>query len=259
MEKITDLKALLRHEVQDLCSAEDQIIAALPKMIEKAGDTQLKNALTEHLRVTEGQRSRLDQVQQLLSAGGGDEEEKKKGLLGRLFSTTQKCKGTQGIVEEGEKIMSENMDADVMDAAIIASAQKIEHYEICGYGTARAWAAELGLTEVEALLQQTLDEEYEADNKLTKLATGRLNKEAENETGTKRSRSAEPAGSRRAGTSTRKTAGGGEMVPAASRTSGAAKSSDTGGRSLNTRNTGTERGSSTGRNTKGSKGTRGSR
>lgn len=84
----------------------------------------------------------------------------------------------KGLIEEGEKVIAEDMNVEVRDAAIIACAQKIEHYEICGYGTARAYARELGLMEVEALLQQTLDEEYEADDKLTYLAVGRLNEKA---------------------------------------------------------------------------------
>jgi hypothetical protein len=85
----------------------------------------------------------------------------------------------KGLIEEGEKVIAEDMNVEVRDAAIIACAQKIEHYEICGYGTARAYAQELGLAEVEALLQQTLDEEYQADDKLTYLAVGRLNEKAE--------------------------------------------------------------------------------
>ena len=224
MEKFTDLKHLLQHEVEDLISAEDQILAALPKMIDKASDGALKNALTEHLKVTEGQRARLDSVKQLLSEGA-EQTAEKKGLLGRLFATSHKCKGTQGIIEEGEKIMREDMDANVMDAAIIACAQKIEHYEICGYGTARAFAEELGLHEVEGLLRQTLDEEYEADTKLTHLAVGRLNKEAEGKSTARNQRSDEPAAA------VSSTARGTRSTAASSgKTSNAAKS---GGRTAN--------------------------
>lgn len=179
MEKMKDLRDLLHHEVMDLASAEEQIIAALPKMIEKAGDPALKTALREHLRVTEEQKKRLDKVHGLLHGGKAPEGED-KGLFGRLFGgASHKCKGTQGLIEEGEKVMGEDMNPEVMDAAIIASAQKIEHYEICGYGTAKAFALELGLTEVARLLDQTLNEEYEADDRLTAMAVGRLNKEAE--------------------------------------------------------------------------------
>lgn len=179
MEKMKDLRDLLHHEVLDLASAEEQIIAALPKMIEKAGDPALKTALREHLKITEEQKKRLDKVHGLMH-GGKVPEEEAKGLFGRLFSGSgHKCKGTQGLIEEGEKVMGEDMNPEVMDAAIIACSQKIEHYEICGYGTAKAFALELGLTEVARLLDQTLNEEYEADNRLTAMAVGRLNKEAE--------------------------------------------------------------------------------
>jgi ferritin-like metal-binding protein YciE len=179
MEKMKDLRDLLHHEVMDLASAEEQIIAALPKMIEKAGDPALKTALREHLKVTEEQKKRLDKVHGMLH-GGKVPEGEEKGLFGRLFGGGgHKCKGTQGLIEEGEKVMGEDMNPEVMDAAIIACSQKIEHYEICGYGTAKAFALELGLTEVARLLEQTLNEEYEADNRLTAMAVGRLNKEAE--------------------------------------------------------------------------------
>lgn len=179
MEKMKDLRDLLKHEVMDLYSAEEQIIAAMPMMIEKATNPQLRQALEEHLRVTEAQRDRLDQVKQhLMGAEEAKDGGKKKGILG-LFGGSQKCKGMQGLIEEGQKVMGENMSPEVMDAAIIACAQKIEHYEICGYGTARAFARELNLGEVAELLEETLDEEYEADDLLTDLAVGSINQEAE--------------------------------------------------------------------------------
>ena len=132
MEKMNDLKDLLKHEVQDLYSAEEQIITALPEMVEKAKNPDLKKALQNHLKVTKQQLSRLEQVLNML----GDPEERieNKGLLSRLFKSRQVCKGMQGLIEEGNKVLAEDMHPDVMDAAIIASAQKIEHYEICGYG-----------------------------------------------------------------------------------------------------------------------------
>jgi ferritin-like metal-binding protein YciE len=182
MEKMKDLKDLLRHEIEDLYSAEEQIIEAMPAMIEKANDPSLKKALKEHLKITENQRNRLNKVQKLLSEKEGEEttEEKKTGLLGRLFGGgAQKCKGMEGLITEGEKVMKEDMNGDVMDAAIISCAQKIEHYEICGYGTAKAYARELNLGQVAELLEETLNEEYEADDRLTDLAVTRLNKEAE--------------------------------------------------------------------------------
>ena len=172
MDKMNQLKDLLKHEITDLYSAEEQIIEALPAMIEKAKDRKLKKALRDHLNVTETQKQRLDDLMPML-----DEDPPRKGFLSGLFGS-KKCKGMQGLITEGEKVMGEEMDPDVMDAAIVGCAQKIEHYEICGYGTARAYAEELGLNEVEKALKITLDEEYEADDLLTVLAVSRLNKEA---------------------------------------------------------------------------------
>ena len=161
MEKMNNLRDLLKHEIQDLYSAEEQILDALPAMIDKAGNPTLKSSLKEHLRITELQKNRLDKVLQLMEVSKEEVNgNKKKGILG-LFSGKQKCKGMEGIIEEAKKVMGEDMHPDVMDAAIIASAQKVEHYEICGYGTARSFAAELGLSQVADLLEETLDEEYE--------------------------------------------------------------------------------------------------
>ena len=180
MAQMIDLRDLLKHEILDLYSAEEQIIEALPKMVEKANNAQLKNALRDHLKVTEQQKKRLDEVKNLM--GENEEGSEQKGFFSRIFggSGGEKCKGTEGLITEGEKMMGEDMSPEVMDAAIIGSAQKIEHYEICGYGTAVAYARELGLSNVAGLLQQTLDEEYEADDLLTTLAVGKLNVDAEN-------------------------------------------------------------------------------
>lgn len=177
MEKMNDLKDLLKHEVQDLYSAEEQIITALPEMVEKAKNPDLKKALQNHLKVTKQQLSRLEQVLNML--GDPEERTENKGLLSRLFKSRQVCKGMQGLIEEGNKVLAEDMHPDVMDAAIIASAQKIEHYEICGYGTARTFARELNLEQVAQMLEQTLEEEYEADDLMTELAVSRINKQAE--------------------------------------------------------------------------------
>lgn len=179
MEKMSDLRDLLKHEIYDLYSAEEQILKALPAMIEKANNTQLKNVLQQHLAITRNHLVRLDQVQAHLNEKGQEQTTEQKGLLARLFKRSHVCKGMEGLIEEGEKVMAEEMSPEVLDAAIIASAQKIEHYEICGYGTARAFARELNLTEVTQLLEQTLNDEYEADNLLTELAVGRLNPKAE--------------------------------------------------------------------------------
>ena len=182
MEKMHDLKDLLKHEIQDLYSAETQLIEALPKMAENATNPELKKALQQHLRVTEIQKNRLDQITILFGKDGGEEGEEKSGLLSRLFGGSkggQKCIGMEAIIKEGEKIMGEEMNSEVMDAAIIGAAQKAEHYEICGYGTCKAYARELELGKIAELLEQTLDEEYEADDRLTDLAVGGLNEEAD--------------------------------------------------------------------------------
>jgi len=168
-----DLRDLLQHEIDDLYSAEEQIIEALPKMIEKATNPALRQALNQHLQVTKGQKERLDKVKKLM-----DSENKEPGFLEKIFGGS-KCKGTEGLIKEGEKMMNEKMENSVRDAAIIASAQKVEHYEISGYGTARAYAMQLGLSEVEDLLTATLNEEYEADDSLTALAFFDVNLQAE--------------------------------------------------------------------------------
>ena len=175
MAQMVNLRDLLQHEIDDLYSAEEQIIDALPKMVEKATDSQLKRALNEHLQVTKRQKERLEKVKQLMEKN--NQERSEPGFLEKLFGGG-KCKGTEGLIKEGEKLMGENMDSKVRDAAIIAAAQKIEHYEISGYGTARAYAMQLGLNEVEQLLTETLNEEYKADNDLTALALFDVNLQA---------------------------------------------------------------------------------
>ena len=186
MEKMSDLKDLLKHEILDLYSAEEQIIEALPAMINKAQNKDLKKALSNHLKITEEHKKRLDKVKQFITDQGQQAEEgqEKKGLFSRLFSgsETQKCRGMEGLIDEGNKVMNEDINVEALDAAIIACAQKVEHYEISGYGTARAYAKELQLKDVEKLLEQTLGEEYEADDLLTQLAVGRLNVQAEQAT-----------------------------------------------------------------------------
>ena len=184
MEKMNDLLDLLKHHFQDLFSAEEQIIEALPAMIKKANNPGLVSALKNHLQVTKAQRNRLQQVQKLIAQDGDSAielGENKGGFFSRFFgSSPEKCKAMEGLIKEGEKLMGEDMSPEVMDSAIIGSAHKIEHYEISGYGTARAFANELRMEEVEKLLKQTLDEEYMADDSLTKLAVGKVNLLAEN-------------------------------------------------------------------------------
>jgi ferritin-like metal-binding protein YciE len=189
MERMQDLTALLKHEVEDLMSAEDQIIEAMPAMIEKATNAALTKSLKDHLRVTEKQRKRLDQVQKLLN--NGEQPAEKKGFLSNLFGGSGKseCKGMKGLIEEGQKVMAEDMNTDVKDAAIIACAQKIEHYEICGYGTAKAYAKEINRPDIAKLLDETLTEEYQADDLLTRLAVGKVNEKADNNVSSSKSAS----------------------------------------------------------------------
>jgi ferritin-like metal-binding protein YciE len=178
MEKMKDLKDLLKHEVEDLMSAEQQIIDSLPEMIDKANNQQLKTGLQKHLQETEVHKTRLEEVLEMLDQNKEPNEE--KGFLAGLFSTEKFCKGMQGLIKEGQKIINADMNPQVVDAAIIACAQKIEHYEICAYGTTRAYASELRFPKISSLLEQTLKEEYAADDLLTSLAMGGLNQKAEN-------------------------------------------------------------------------------
>jgi len=152
--KPNSLQELYIGQLKDLYDAEHQIIKALPKMIGKAASTDLKDALSEHLEVTQTQATRLEQIFETLG-------EKAKA---------EKCKGMQGIIEEGSDLIADIKDEDVRDAAIIAAAQRVEHYEMAVYGTARTYAGLLGEDHADKLLQHTLDEEKEADRKLTALA-----------------------------------------------------------------------------------------
>jgi ferritin-like metal-binding protein YciE len=157
--EIDSLRKLYEEELKDLLNAERQILEALPKMVKKAGNPQLKGAFEEHRMVTEKQVERLQTIFELLG----------KTARGK------KCKGMEGLLEEGQDMMNEDLDPDVMDAALIGAAQKVEHYEIAAYGTLRTFAQVLGETEHARLLQQTLDEEGEADKTLTKIAESFVN------------------------------------------------------------------------------------
>jgi ferritin-like metal-binding protein YciE len=151
---LQNLKDLFVDELRDLYDAENQITEALPKLIEKAKYPQLKSALQEHLEVTRGQIRRLDTIFQQL---------KEK-------ATGETCKGMKGLIKEGDDMATRDGDASVIDAAIISAAQRVEHYEMAGYGTVRTYADLLGQPEFANLLQQTLDEEKEADKTLTEIA-----------------------------------------------------------------------------------------
>lgn len=153
---------LFLHTLQDIYYAENQITKALPTMIEKATDPQLKQGFQTHLRETEGQIKRLEQVFQAINQP--------------VKSTN--CPAIDGIIEESEEIAGEVADKKVLDAALIAAAQAVEHYEITRYGTLVAWAKQLGHQNVVSLLQQNLSEEEATDKKLTTMAESKINAKA---------------------------------------------------------------------------------
>jgi ferritin-like metal-binding protein YciE len=177
MEKMKDLRALLKHDVQMLLSTEEQLVKALPAMVAKATNPGLKQALQQHLSITETHVQRIEQIREMMGVDA-DDVTKYSGILATVMGGT-KCKGMEGLIEEGEKLMAENLEDEVMDAAIIGASQKIEHFEIACYGTARTFAEQLGLTSVAQLLQQTLNEEYTADQILTSLAVSSVNLQAQ--------------------------------------------------------------------------------
>ena len=149
------LRDLFIDELRDTYHAEGQLVKALPRMAKKAESDELKAAFEQHLEETKSHQERVEEVFDLF-------EEKPK---------TKVCKGMQGIIEEGKEMMSEDMDPDVMDAALIAAAQRAEHYEMAAYGTLRTYAKLLGNDEAARILQSILDEEGATDKKLTQLAT----------------------------------------------------------------------------------------
>ena len=160
---LDNLENLLVLQLQDLRSAEDQLIEALPKMADAASNPELRSAFQTHLTETRTQKDRLDRVFR---------------LLGRQ-PQSETCEAMRGLVSEGEEMISMEGDPEVKDAALIAAAQRVEHYEIAAYGCARTFARQLGHDDIADLLQETLDEEGATDKKLTKLAEGVVNKEAE--------------------------------------------------------------------------------
>ena len=160
--KIKSLQELLLEELKDLYDAEDRILKALPKMAQAATNAQLKQGFEFHRTQTEQHVARLEKAFEHLDASA-----KKKT-----------CEAIKGIIEEGEDLMGTKMEPEVADAALIGAAQKVEHYEIASYGTVRSWAQQLGQTEVASLLEQTLEEEKQTDQKLTQLAESMVNQEA---------------------------------------------------------------------------------
>jgi ferritin-like metal-binding protein YciE len=160
--KLESLRELLITELQDLYSAEKMIVKALPKMIEKSSSPDLRRALDQHLQETQGQVRRLDQI---------------FDQLPNVDREDQKCKGMEGLIKEGEDLIKKDAEPEVRDAGIISAAQRVEHYEMAGYGTVRTYANLLGHSDWAQLLQQTLEEEKQADRILNGLAE-RINLEA---------------------------------------------------------------------------------
>ena len=156
------LRELLVDELKDLYNAENQIIKALPRMARAASSPQLRRAFERHLRETRGQVKRLDRIARTLD----------------VKLTGKKCYGMEGLIEEGKELIQEDLEESALDAGLIGAAQKVEHYEIAAYGTARAHARMLGHRDVAKLLQETLDEEGATDKTLTQLAQQIINVEA---------------------------------------------------------------------------------
>ncbi|MCQ8782871.1 YciE/YciF ferroxidase family protein [Mangrovibrevibacter kandeliae] len=162
MASVKTLDDLFLHTLQDIYYAEKQIVKALPKMAKKAASSELKGAFEKHLEETKGQVERLDQVFEALG-------KKSKAV---------KCQAIEGIIEEAQELMEEVEDEQTLDAAMLAAAQAVEHYEISRYGTLISWAKTLGHGEVVSLLEETLEQEKATDSALSKLGESAVNKKA---------------------------------------------------------------------------------
>ena len=160
---LNTMRDLLVDQLQDLYDAEQRLVSALPRMADAASSPSLQSAFREHLEQTQGQVTRLEQAFRIL----GEE------------AKTKTCAAMKGLISEGEEVISADGDPDVKDAALIAAAQRVEHYEIAAYGSARTFARCEGATDVAELLQATLDEEGDTDKRLTALAEGSINARAE--------------------------------------------------------------------------------
>jgi ferritin-like metal-binding protein YciE len=160
--QMENLQDLLKEELKDVLHAENQILKALPKMIKAASNEQLQDAMGQHLEETKEHVNRVEQVMEMLGMS----------IKGKT------CKAMQGIIEEGKEVMGEDAEDDVMDAALIGAAQKVEHYEIATYGTLCTYADVLGLKDAKRLLGQNLEEEKQTDQKLSELAEAVINLEA---------------------------------------------------------------------------------
>lgn len=161
--ELETLKDLYINEIKDLYSAERQLVKALPKMAKAANDKNLQQAFRTHLKETTQHAARLEEICRELG----------------VSPRGKKCVGMEGLIEEGNELIKEEPDPDVLDAGLIAKAQHVEHYEIAGYGTVRTYARQLGFESQAELLQQTLDEEGRTDHLLTELAESGINVEAE--------------------------------------------------------------------------------
>ncbi len=159
---LDNLRDLFTDQIKDLYDAEMRLVDALPNLADSAANPALASAFQEHLRETENHVSRLEQVFQMLNQS----------------PDRQTCEAMKGLIKEGEQMIKAKGDQSVRDAALIAAAQRVEHYEMAGYGTARSLAHQLGLTGAAQLLQQTLDEEKAADQKLTTIAEQTINPKA---------------------------------------------------------------------------------
>ena len=160
--KLQSLQDLFVKELKDIYNAEQQLVKGLPKMAKATSHPELQQAFTEHLEQTRGHVERLQQVFELMNMSA-------RGV---------RCKGMEGLIEEGKEILEDGEDDSTLDAGLIASAQKVEHYEIASYGSMRTYAEMLGYHEAAQLLQQTLEEEKETDRKLSELAEGLVNRDA---------------------------------------------------------------------------------
>jgi ferritin-like metal-binding protein YciE len=163
--QLQSLQDVFTHELQDLYDAENQLLQALPKMAQAASNQELRNAFEHHLDETRDHVQRLEEIFGQLGISGSGET----------------CEAMRGLIKEGEKTIAIDGDPTAKDAALIASAQRVEHYEIAAYGTARTLADELDYNDAQDLLDQTLDEESNADKLLTKIATGGMLKTGVNE------------------------------------------------------------------------------
>lgn len=165
--QLQTLQDLFEHEISDLYSAEQQLTAALPQLAQAASDGELRNAFEQHLQETRDHVRRLEEI---------------RGQLGTPTGATRdESVAMRGLIQAGQEIITAGGDSAVIDAALISAAQHVEHYEIAGYGTARTLADELGLDDAKDLLDQTLDEESNADKLLTKIATGGMLKTGVNQ------------------------------------------------------------------------------